>query len=125
MNEKLSNATVEPLENNSDNPELKWQMVCKHGSMGRLTLPFCSRMGAKAVAAYINKNGLLPEAGEDCTAARVMAFELAGKRDVWVPASGGLEWPCMRKGRRVLYCWNPARREHCYIDLETDMPIED
>jgi hypothetical protein len=125
MNEKLSNAKVKPLENNSDNPDLKWQVICKHGSMGRLTIPFTSRIGAQAVADYINVNGMMPSPYADSMASRVMAYELAGKRDVWAPASGGLESPCMRRGRRVLYCWNPARREHCYIDLETDMPTED
>ena len=47
-------------------------------------------------------------------------------RDVWVPANGGTETEYRnRDGRRVLYCFNPQQHRHAWIDLDTDMEIEE
>lgn len=49
---------------------------------------------------------------------------IAANRDCWVPANGGLEQPEMdRKGRRLLWCYNPKQQRHAYIDLDTDMEV--
>jgi hypothetical protein len=40
----------------------------------------------------------------------------------WVPACNRTEVPFWtRRGRKVLYCWNPTTREHAYLDCGTDM----
>lgn len=49
----------------------------------------------------------------------------ANGRDVWVPASGGVEEPLTCRGRRLLYCWNPRRGEHGYLDLDQDRILTD
>jgi hypothetical protein len=49
---------------------------------------------------------------------------LAGKLDRWVPACGGTETPIMKKGRRLLYCFNPSSGNHAYLDLDRDMILE-
>jgi hypothetical protein len=42
--------------------------------------------------------------------------------DLWLVAGGGSETPFTgRDGRRYLYVWNPAREEHGYLDLGTDL----
>jgi len=49
------------------------------------------------------------------------------KRDQWVPAHRGNEQPMLdRQGRKVLYCFNPWKHQHAYIDCGTDilMPPE-
>ncbi len=46
--------------------------------------------------------------------------------DTWVPASGGSEKPFRtRTGRRLLFCYNPAQREHAYLDCDTDVVLTD
>jgi hypothetical protein len=44
------------------------------------------------------------------------------KEDRWVAACGGKEQPFKYRGCMYLYCFNPARWEWQYINLETDMP---
>ena len=42
--------------------------------------------------------------------------------DGWFPASGGTETPfTSRSGKRLLYCWNPAKGYHAYLDCGTDL----
>jgi hypothetical protein len=53
--------------------------------------------------------------------AQVLQREPQGRPDTWLPACGGTEQPFTCKGRRLLYCWNPARDEHAYLDLDTDL----
>ena len=49
-------------------------------------------------------------------------YAMAGQLDRWVPANGGTETPLMtRSGIRVLYCFNPAKRRHAYLNLDTDI----
>jgi hypothetical protein len=51
---------------------------------------------------------------------------VAGNCDQWVPACGGTETPFIaRSGARLLYCFNPRLRKHAYLDLGTDMILED
>lgn len=46
--------------------------------------------------------------------------------DRWVPACGGTEEPFnTRSGRRLLYCWNPCRSAHAYLDVGTDIILSD
>ena len=40
--------------------------------------------------------------------------------DLWIPACGGTETPFLMRGYRLLYCFNPATKEHNYINLDTD-----
>ena len=53
------------------------------------------------------------------------AFQHAMDRnlDAWVPACGGLEQPTMIRGRKVLYCYNPAQGRHAHIDLGSDIEV--
>jgi len=42
--------------------------------------------------------------------------------DGWYPANGGSERPFKsRSGRTLLYCFNPAKREHAYLDMDNDV----
>lgn len=44
-----------------------------------------------------------------------------GNADIWVPANGGLETPTRyRSGFRLLYVYNPRRKEHGWIDCDRD-----
>ena len=47
------------------------------------------------------------------------------RRDDWVTAACGTETPCLRDGRWMLYCYNPARRAHGWLDMATDMVEEE
>lgn len=49
------------------------------------------------------------------------AQAVAGNCDRWVPACGGHEQPLTYAGTRYLYCFNPNKHEHAYINLDTDM----
>jgi len=41
--------------------------------------------------------------------------------DQWLPACGGTEEPFQsRSGRRLLYCYNPAKDQHAYLDCDED-----
>ena len=44
--------------------------------------------------------------------------------DAWVPACGGYEEPFMHNGTRWLYVYNPARDEHGYLNMGTDIVQE-
>lgn len=44
--------------------------------------------------------------------------------DQWVPACGGYETPFMHNGTEWLYVYNPAREEHGYLNLHTDIVQE-
>ena len=46
-------------------------------------------------------------------------------RDEWIPACGGTETEFTVNGIRLLYCLNPARSLHRYLNLGTDMIIKD
>jgi hypothetical protein len=37
----------------------------------------------------------------------------------------GSETPFLRNGRTYLYVWNPARNVHGFLDIGTDIVIED
>lgn len=47
------------------------------------------------------------------------------KRDVWVPACGGTETVFTVRNKRFLYCFNPKRHQHRYLDVDSDMIMED
>lgn len=49
------------------------------------------------------------------------AIAVAGNADRWVPACQGTETPfTSRSGIRLLYCYNPQRGEHAYLNVNTD-----
>lgn len=53
-----------------------------------------------------------------------IAYEqaMAARADRWVVACGGTETPTRaRNGREYLYVYNPARHEHGWLDLGTDI----
>lgn len=52
-----------------------------------------------------------------------MEYDIAvsGRLNVWIPACGGTETPFEKKGRKLLYCFNPATMEHAYLDCDKDM----
>lgn len=53
-------------------------------------------------------------------------FAVALRADHWVPAHGGTEQPFVsRSGRRLLYCFNPRRGRHAYLDLSSDIILTD
>ena len=42
--------------------------------------------------------------------------------DNWYPAANGTEVPIKyRSGYTLLYCWNPIRKEHAYLNCDTDI----
>lgn len=44
----------------------------------------------------------------------------------WFPANRGTEKPFVtRTGHRVLYCWQPSTGRHAYLDMDTDLFIDD
>jgi len=46
--------------------------------------------------------------------------------DGWFPASGGAEKPFKsRSGRTLLYCYNPAKHAHAYLDQDNDIILTD
>jgi hypothetical protein len=46
--------------------------------------------------------------------------------NAWVPACGGTEVPFRaRSGAVLLYCFNPKLQKHAYINVETDIILED
>ena len=46
---------------------------------------------------------------------------IVNRLDKWVPACGGLEQPFKVRGRTLLYCFNPAKHAHAYLDCDTDL----
>lgn len=54
------------------------------------------------------------------------AYEQAREQGPWLPANGGTEEPFVtRTGRRLLYCWQPSTGRHAYLDLDTDLILND
>lgn len=49
------------------------------------------------------------------------AEAVAVKADKWVSACGGNEIEFTHYGTRWLYVYNPARDEHGYLNLDTDI----
>lgn len=48
------------------------------------------------------------------------------ERGAWYPANGGKETPfTTRSGRRLMYCWQPSTGKHAYLDLGTDLFLDD
>ena len=47
-----------------------------------------------------------------------------GGADAWVPACGGYETPFLHNGTQWLYVFNPAREEHGYLNMGTDIVQE-
>jgi hypothetical protein len=46
--------------------------------------------------------------------------------DNWYPAANGTEVPIKyRSGHTLLYCWNPALKQHAYLNCETDLILSD
>lgn len=44
----------------------------------------------------------------------------------WYPASGGTETPFLtRSGRKLLYCWQPSTGNHAYLDVGTDLILDE
>lgn len=51
---------------------------------------------------------------------------VTGNRDAWVPACGGTEAPFRaRSGATLLYCFNPALRQHAYLLVGSDCILSD
>lgn len=46
-------------------------------------------------------------------------------RDQWVPANKGTEKPFEIRGRRLHYMWNRRTGEHAYLDLDTDIFLDE
>jgi hypothetical protein len=46
---------------------------------------------------------------------------VSNRSDRWVAACNGLELPTLFEGTRWLYVFNPARGEHGYLNLDTDL----
>lgn len=109
-------------------PHRSFQVEVQYGKAGidgALVLPFSSKAGARVVADYIRCSAQVPEPSFLHQAAGVMAYEQAGNRDIYVPASGGLERPFLaRNGRRVVYCYNRLLDRHAYLDLDADRILE-
>ena len=52
------------------------------------------------------------------------ATAMTERQNKWVPACGGSETPFKTKTRHtLLYCYNPALRQHAYVNVETDMVL--
>jgi len=49
------------------------------------------------------------------------ATAMAQGADRWVPACGGHEKEFRYGDYRYLYCYNPNRHEHAYLNLDTDL----
>lgn len=47
----------------------------------------------------------------------------AENADRWVPGCGGNEQPFTKNGVRYLYCYNPRRMAHAYLNLDTDLLV--
>ena len=46
--------------------------------------------------------------------------------DRWVPACGGTEVPFRcRGGKMLLYVYNPSIGKHAYLDVESDLILDD
>ncbi len=58
----------------------------------------------------------------NCTAEYINACE--SKADRWVAACGGHETPFFHNRTRWLYVYNPAKDEHGYLNLLTDIVQE-
>ena len=43
----------------------------------------------------------------------------------WIAACGGSEQPMTVSGVRVLYCWNTGTKKHAYLNLDTDIIMQD
>ena len=44
----------------------------------------------------------------------------------WYPACGGTEVPfTTRTGHRLWYMWQPSTGKHAYLDLDSDMFVDD
>ena len=44
----------------------------------------------------------------------------------WVPACGGTEQPFVtRTGYRIQYMWQPSTGRHAYLNLDTDVIVDD
>lgn len=51
---------------------------------------------------------------------------VSSRRDTWVPANGGHETPFQtRSGKRLLYVYNPKTEIHAYLDVDSDMVLDD
>ncbi len=64
----------------------------------------------------------------ECKSVADMLNEAEARREKngrWVAACGGSEEPMTVNGVRVLYCWNTGTGEHAYLNLDTDIIMED
>lgn len=61
------------------------------------------------------------------TSAPTYEFQMAkaGNADRWVPANNGHEIPYVVNGVKVLYCWNFKQKKHAYLNMSSDMIMED
>jgi hypothetical protein len=51
---------------------------------------------------------------------------IAGNKDEWVAACGGIEMPFKTRSGRILhYVYNPFLRKHAYLDATTDIILSD
>lgn len=50
---------------------------------------------------------------------------VAGNKDEWVPACGGVETPFTVRGKCLHYCFNPAQMKHAYLDVDNDIILTD
>ena len=66
---------------------------------------------------------LLPITKTATFAAQIAHAEHTGD---WIAACGGTETPfTSRTGRRLLYVWQPKTGNHAYLDLGTDLILDD
>jgi len=114
-------------QSDPDNPRCRWVLVCDYvaldGHVDKFRMPVSSQGGANILRDYVAKHHELPSRYADEDAARVLAYEeaFAAHQDCWVPACGGMERPYRAKnGRRVLYCYNPGKDQHDYLDMDGD-----
>lgn len=69
---------------------------------------------------------LRPDVGELTCYERIRRAVEKANNGPWLPACCGTEEPMTtRTGARVLYCWQPSTGRHAYLDLDTDLIIED
>ena len=56
----------------------------------------------------------------------IEAKQKRAEQGPWLVANGGTETPFLtRRGRKLLYCWQPTTGKHAYLDCNTDMILTD
>jgi hypothetical protein len=51
---------------------------------------------------------------------------LKAEQGDWLPANSGTETPFLtRNRRRLLYVWQPSTGRHAYLDMDSDLILDD